>query len=97
MEKILAAVIGGPDKNYVGLGAATINKEWLISSEVRKILGISHGTLQNVHDATSKHTTVSKTNYFGCTVFVFNASNKIDAIIKGPTALGSLSRFFSLT
>ena len=25
-----------------------LNKEWLRSSEVRKILGISHGTLQNL-------------------------------------------------
>ena len=31
-----------------GAAETQLNKEWLRSSEVRKMLGISHGTLQNL-------------------------------------------------
>ncbi|MGC1240769.1 MAG: helix-turn-helix domain-containing protein, partial [Chryseosolibacter sp.] len=46
--EISSAVVGGPDPNNVRRGTATIKQRVARSSEVRKTLGISHGTLQNL-------------------------------------------------
>lgn len=48
LEKFRLRLLEDLSKMLMGAGQPQTSKEWLRSSEVRKLLGISHGTLQNL-------------------------------------------------
>ena len=48
LQKFRQQLLGDLTRMLSGAAQPQANKEWLRSSEVRKMLGISHGTLQNL-------------------------------------------------
>jgi hypothetical protein len=48
LQKFRLQLLEDLTRIMLGAGQPQSNKEWLRSSEVRKLLGISHGTLQNL-------------------------------------------------
>ena len=48
LQKFRLQLLEDLSRMLSGVVQPQLNKEWLRSSEVRKILGISHGTLQNL-------------------------------------------------